>query len=86
MRKALLGGALGIITFAAATPATAKESGLVPPPQSTGESRQEDVQTCISQARADVSFGKPLDDEATRYAVDFKDGQGFGEGQPAGRL
>ncbi len=47
MRKALLGGALSIITFAAATPATAKESGLVPPAQSTGESRQEDVQTCI---------------------------------------
>jgi len=47
MRKALLGGALSIITLAAATPATAKESGLVPPAQSTGESRQEDVQTCI---------------------------------------
>ncbi len=64
MRKALLVGALSIITFAVATRATAKESGLVPPAQSTRESRQEDVQTCISQARADVSFGKPLDDDA----------------------
>jgi len=58
MRKALLGGAPSIITFAAATPATPKESRLVPPAQSTGESRQEDVQTCISQARvADRAHG-----------------------------
>src|SRR5712692_6870006 len=64
MRKILLCGTLSIITFGAATPATAKESSLVPPAQSTRESRQDDMKACISQASADLSSDKPLDDDA----------------------
>ena len=64
MRRALLGSVLGIPMLASAASA-AKKSSLVPPAQSRRESRQEDIKTCISQAKADVSVGKPLDDDAS---------------------
>jgi hypothetical protein len=64
MRRALVETALSIAALADGSRAVAKESSLVPPAQSTRESRQDDVQTCVSQARSDVSFSKPLDDDA----------------------
>lgn len=64
MRKVLLRAALSMFTLATTTSATPKESSLVVPVQSTPESRQDDVKICVSQATADVSSGKPLDDDA----------------------
>jgi YVTN family beta-propeller protein len=64
MRKVLFWGALSVLTFAAAISAEAKESSLVPPAQSTPESRHDDVTACLSQASADISLAKPLDDDA----------------------
>jgi YVTN family beta-propeller protein len=64
MRRILVGAVLSIAALAAAPRAAAKESSLVPPAESTRESRQDDIQTCLSQARAEVSSSKPLDDDA----------------------
>jgi len=42
-----------------------KDNHLVPPADSTLQSRKEDIHLCMSQAKADVAFGKPpLDVEA----------------------
>ena len=54
-----------IFTMVFAVPhAAAKESPLIPPSQSSRDSRQNDIQTCISQARDDVSSNKPIEDDA----------------------
>jgi hypothetical protein len=44
----------------------AKSNGLIPPANSTLEGRKEDIHLCISQAKADVAFGKPPLDAKAR--------------------
>jgi YVTN family beta-propeller protein len=63
MKTILAGTVLSLFALVVGPVAAAKEASLVPPAQSTLESRQSDIQACISQANADVSAGKPLEDD-----------------------
>jgi YVTN family beta-propeller protein len=66
MRRIPFANVLILVSFAVRSAAAPKpdKSSLVPLAQSTRESRQADVQACISQATADASSHKPLDDDA----------------------
>jgi hypothetical protein len=63
MQPVLAGTVLSLFALVVGPFAAAKEASLVPPGQSTLESRQSDIQACISQGNADVSAGKPLEDD-----------------------
>jgi hypothetical protein len=43
-----------------------KDDHLIPPTDSTLQSRKEDIHLCVSQAKADVAFGKPPLDAKAR--------------------
>ena len=77
MRKVLLGSILAVFMRVAVTAGAPKRSPLVPPAQSTRESREHDIHDCISQARADVSFGKPPLDEKAKEPLKGHRTEGF---------
>src|SRR5262249_13443872 len=82
MRKTFASNVLGVLVLGAAAAAVAKETSLVPPAQSTRESRQRDVSACISQARADIATGKPLDGDAAALLRGHRTEGFIREGRP----
>lgn len=64
MRKLLSGGVFCIVVFVIGASGAPNRRSLVPPARSTRESRMQDIKSCIAQAKADLSSGKPLDDDA----------------------
>jgi YVTN family beta-propeller protein len=81
MRGVLVGAALTLSTLVVGPRAIAKELSLVPPAESTRESRQKDVQVCITQAR-DISSDESIGEDAKLLQGHHTEGF-VREGRPA---